>query len=182
MRCRRKRPLPRQQFLTATAGSAWIRIVPTEVLLELFVAVHDARAALDMRLGGKPLRSRPLCPLSYGGNWRRAWDSNPGGLIALAVFGTAAINRTPPALRVGACAGVIGRSRTDTPRATTERSAVELRPHRLQAAAEEMAPAEGFEPPSPRFGDACSAEVELRRYGRGKRIRTFDLAGPGRAP
>src|SRR6266508_213870 len=48
---RRKRPLRMQQLLKATARQAWARIVPPELLLEFLVAMDDAHAALDMRLG-----------------------------------------------------------------------------------------------------------------------------------
>jgi hypothetical protein len=41
-----------QHFLKAAAGTADAGIVPAELLDQLFVAVHDAVAALDVRLRG----------------------------------------------------------------------------------------------------------------------------------
>jgi hypothetical protein len=41
-----------QHFLKASAGAADARIVSAELFEELFVAVHDAVAALDVGFGG----------------------------------------------------------------------------------------------------------------------------------
>jgi hypothetical protein len=42
-----------QQFLKPAAGAADAAIVAAELLDELFVAVYDAVAALDVRFGGE---------------------------------------------------------------------------------------------------------------------------------
>jgi hypothetical protein len=43
-----------QHFLKAAARAAGAGIVAAELLVQLFVAVDDALAALDMGLGGEP--------------------------------------------------------------------------------------------------------------------------------
>jgi hypothetical protein len=44
-----------QQFLKPTGGSAWARIVATELLQEFLVPVDHAVSALDARLGRETL-------------------------------------------------------------------------------------------------------------------------------
>jgi len=44
-----------QQFLKPFSGTAWTRIIPTQLFDQLFVAVDDAVAALDVRFGGETL-------------------------------------------------------------------------------------------------------------------------------
>jgi hypothetical protein len=40
-----------QQFLKATARLAWAKIIPSELLEQNFVAVHDTEAASHARFG-----------------------------------------------------------------------------------------------------------------------------------
>jgi hypothetical protein len=46
------RPLRRQQRLKPAARAARAEVVAAKLLAELFVAMHDAHAALDGHLGG----------------------------------------------------------------------------------------------------------------------------------
>lgn len=47
---RQKRPLRRQQRLKGPSGIARAQVVPTELLVEFLVTVHDTESALDLRL------------------------------------------------------------------------------------------------------------------------------------
>jgi hypothetical protein len=44
-----------QQCLKPFSGTAWTRIIPTQLFDQLFVAVYDAVATLDVRFGGETL-------------------------------------------------------------------------------------------------------------------------------
>ena len=59
---RQKRPVRRQQFLKAFVRPARARIIAAELFDQLLVAVHDAQAALDVRLGREaaPAFTHPL--------------------------------------------------------------------------------------------------------------------------
>ena len=50
-----------QQFLKPTSGTAWARIVSTQLLEEFFPAMHDVEAGLDVRF-----RREPFAALAAG--------------------------------------------------------------------------------------------------------------------
>lgn len=64
-----------QQFLKPTAGSAWARIVATELFEQFLVAMHHSVPALDLGFGREALLTL-ACSLETRIDWGRiAWFS-----------------------------------------------------------------------------------------------------------
>jgi hypothetical protein len=77
---RQKRPLRMQQFLKALARAARARVVSAELFGQLFVAMDDACAALDVCFGGETAAALTgSLESKVGRNRWVAWDTSALG-------------------------------------------------------------------------------------------------------